>query len=69
MRGLLWMFFESAASAFGERLIGVILTGANADGSNGLVHISRNGGLVIVQDPDDAEANSMPRAALAAVKA
>lgn len=62
------VLFESAASAFGESLIGIILTGANKDGRNGLIHIARNGGLVIVQDPDDAEVDSMPRAALSAVK-
>jgi two-component system, chemotaxis family, protein-glutamate methylesterase/glutaminase len=45
------------------------LTGANNDGSAGLRTIVERGGLAIVQDPQDAEVDSMPRAALAAVSA
>ncbi|MBI5142655.1 MAG: chemotaxis protein CheB [Nitrospirae bacterium] len=63
------VLFESAADAFGAGLIGVILTGAGFDGSNGLRKIKDNGGLAVVQDPSDAEADSMPRSALAAVEA
>ncbi len=62
------LLFESAAIAYGPALIGVILTGANMDGRNGLKTIKEMGGLAIIQDPSDAEIDSMPLAALAAVK-
>jgi two-component system chemotaxis response regulator CheB len=57
----------SAANAFGHRAVGVILTGANADGAEGLRRIADVGGLAVVQDPRTAEVSTMPRAALAAV--
>lgn len=63
------VLFESAAYAFGPALIGVILTGAGSDGAKGLKLIKDKGGLAIVQDPAEAEADSMPRSALAAVEA
>lgn len=56
--------FESAAVAYGQRLIGVVLTGAGRDGGTGLLKIKNNGGLTIVQDPADAEMDSMPLSAL-----
>lgn len=59
------VLFESAADAYHQALIGVILTGANADGARGVVRIKQNGGLVIVQDPATAEAPEMPLAAIA----
>ncbi|MCP5007377.1 MAG: hypothetical protein GY941_26080, partial [Planctomycetes bacterium] len=43
--------FESAANAYEDKLVGVILTGANSDGSQGLKTIKEYGGLAIVQDP------------------
>ncbi len=58
------VLFESAADAFGPELIGVILTGSNADGSAGLKRIHDRGGLTIVQDPNTAEAKEMPSSAL-----
>lgn len=58
------VLFESAAGAYGPALIGVILTGAGSDGSNGLKKIKHCGGLAIVQDPADAEMDSMPKSAL-----
>ncbi len=60
------VLFESAADAYGARLVGVVLTGANNDGSKGLRCIKEYGGLAVVQDPQTAEAPSMPEAALAA---
>jgi two-component system chemotaxis response regulator CheB len=60
------VLFESAAETFASKLIGVILTGANSDGAQGLRAIKQHGGLAIVQDPETAEAASMPRAALRA---
>ncbi|HUH54406.1 MAG TPA: chemotaxis protein CheB [Rhodanobacter sp.] len=58
------VLFSSAAEAYGASLIAVILTGANADGAAGLACVRRAGGLAIVQQPDDAAAPAMPRAAL-----
>jgi two-component system chemotaxis response regulator CheB len=62
------VFFESAADAFGARLIGVVMTGANADGSRGLLAIAQSGGQALVQDPDTAEVRMMPESARTAVK-
>ena len=59
------VLFESAAEAYGERCVGVVLTGANADGARGLARIAERGGAAIVQDPATAERAEMPRAALA----
>jgi two-component system chemotaxis response regulator CheB len=57
--------FQTAADAYGERLIGVILTGANEDGAAGIAAISRNGGVTIAQNPETADKPTMPRAAVA----
>jgi two-component system chemotaxis response regulator CheB len=57
----------SAAVAYGHRAVGVILTGANADGAEGLRRIADSGGMTVVQDPSSAESTTMPKAALAAV--
>jgi two-component system, chemotaxis family, protein-glutamate methylesterase/glutaminase len=62
------VLFESAAYVYGSELIGVILTGANNDGSQGLKKIKKMGGLTIVQAPETSEFDSMPRAAIAAVE-
>jgi len=56
--------FASAADVYGERAVGVVLTGANADGSRGLRRIADRGGLAIVQVPATAESPAMPAAAL-----
>ena len=59
------MLFESAADAYGGAVIGVILTGASADGSHGLKAIRDRGGCTLVQEPATAECDVLPRAALA----
>ncbi|HEY9596621.1 MAG TPA: chemotaxis protein CheB [Cyanophyceae cyanobacterium] len=59
--------FESAADAFGEKVIGVVLTGASHDGAQGLVKIKSRGGLAVVQEPKTAQSQIMPQAAIAAV--
>lgn len=60
------VLFESAADAGAASLTGIILTGANEDGSVGLAAICKAGGDAIVENPDTAQAKSMPQAALAA---
>lgn len=59
------VLFESAADAYREGVVGVVLTGANADGARGVARIKENGGFVVVQDPKTAEAPQMPEAAIA----
>ena len=58
------VLFESAADAYGEGLLGVVLTGANDDGARGLKAICAAGGTAWVQRPDDAYASAMPAAAI-----
>lgn len=62
------VLFESAADAYGSKLLGVILTGSNEDGARGAARIKSRKGTVIVQDPATAEAPIMPQAAIDAVK-
>lgn len=63
------VLFESAAVAYRERCIGIVLTGLNEDGAAGLARIKELGGVAIVQDPRTAEQSEMPAAAIAATKA
>ena len=56
------LLFSSAANAYGDRLIAVILTGAGSDGAIGAVEVKNAGGTVIVQDPQTARYPSMPLA-------
>jgi len=56
--------FESAASLYNDALIGILLSGANADGAEGMKAISRHGGFTIVQLPATAEIGYMPQQAL-----
>jgi two-component system chemotaxis response regulator CheB len=57
----------SAAAAYGHHTVGVVLTGANTDGSAGLRRIADAGGIAVVQDPATAEVNTMPISAIRAV--
>jgi two-component system chemotaxis response regulator CheB len=63
------VLFESAADSYGARAIGIVLTGANDDGSRGLARIQAQGGVAIVQDPSTSERRTMPDAAIAATHA
>lgn len=57
-------FFDSLASAYGDRAVAVILSGTGADGSRGISAIKASGGMVIVQDPATAAFDGMPRSAI-----
>ena len=59
------ILFESAADAFGERVVAVLLTGANDDGARGIVAVKARGGRTYVQEPSTAERREMPDAAIA----
>lgn len=59
------MLFTTAAEAYGAALAGVVLTGASSDGAEGLKRIRELGGRAFVQDPSEAEVDTMPIAALA----
>jgi two-component system, chemotaxis family, protein-glutamate methylesterase/glutaminase len=58
------VLFESAAHAYGERLLGIVLSGANDDGARGARAICDAGGACWVQDPRSASATAMPLAAI-----
>ena len=58
------VLFESCAEAWGQRLLGMLLTGANEDGARGLATIKDLGGLTAVQDPVEAAHPAMPEAAV-----
>jgi two-component system CheB/CheR fusion protein len=59
------LFFRTLSVAFGPRAVCVVLSGADSDGSIGIKHVKEQGGVTIVQDPSEAEHESMPRSALA----
>ncbi len=56
--------FETASEAYGGAVIGVLLSGANADGASGLGLVKKAGGLTIVQDPSEAAVPYMPEQAI-----
>jgi two-component system, chemotaxis family, protein-glutamate methylesterase/glutaminase len=56
--------FRSAAQAYGQRVVGVLLSGMLDDGASGLWEIGRHGGVTVIQDPSEAEFPSMPLNAL-----
>jgi two-component system, chemotaxis family, protein-glutamate methylesterase/glutaminase len=58
------VLFETAADAYGARVMGIILSGANSDGAAGLMSVAETGGVAIVQDPATADVSVMPEAAL-----
>lgn len=58
------VLLESAAQVYRESLLGVLLTGANADGAAGLAAIQRQGGFTLAEEPGTAKAPEMPRSAL-----
>jgi two-component system chemotaxis response regulator CheB len=60
------VLFASAADVYGQKLVGVVLTGANCDGAQGLKAICEAGGTALVQRPEQAHASAMPQAALEA---
>jgi two-component system chemotaxis response regulator CheB len=60
------VLMSSAADVYGAQLVGILLTGANADGAAGLADIHARGGYTVVQDPADAQVPTMPRAAIEA---
>jgi two-component system, chemotaxis family, protein-glutamate methylesterase/glutaminase len=58
----------TSAFVFKERLIGILLSGANRDGAQGMKNIHEKGGLTIVQEPTECMIDTMPRAAQAVTK-
>ena len=56
--------FQSAADVYKEKVIAVLLSGANEDGADGIAYVSELNGLTVVQDPDIAEFRTMPQAAI-----
>jgi two-component system, chemotaxis family, protein-glutamate methylesterase/glutaminase len=60
--------FASAAYTYKSKLIGIILSGANKDGAFGLSQVKDNGGLTIVQDPEECQVKTMTAAAINATE-
>ncbi|MDR7035819.1 chemotaxis response regulator CheB [Methylobacterium sp. BE186] len=58
--------FTSAAEAYGERVVGIVLSGWDSDGSEGLRAIKAHGGTTFVEHPDEAKVPGMPLSAIAA---
>lgn len=60
--------FETAAAAYKDGLVGVMVSGANKDGAKGMAAVKNKGGYTIVQDPDEAGVATMPKGAIAATE-
>ncbi|MDI1261311.1 chemotaxis protein CheB [Aquabacterium sp.] len=58
------VLMNSAADAYGVGLVGILLTGANHDGAQGMARIKARGGWTVVQNPEQAQSNTMPLAAI-----
>ena len=58
------ILFGAVAATYGDRAIGVILSGSNRDGADGIAAIKRAGGITMAQDPATAEFRIMPQAAI-----
>ncbi len=58
------VLFESGAGAWGEGVIAILLSGANADGAKGMGEVKKAGGMTIAQDPASAQNPVMPQAAI-----
>lgn len=58
------VLFETAADAYTSHLIGIVLTGANNDGTKGALRIKKRNGVMIVQSPETAEATMMPQSVI-----
>lgn len=56
--------FDTASYTYKDKLIGIILSGANSDGAEGISRVKKRGGLTIIQDPQEAIIKTMPEAAL-----
>ncbi len=63
--GVIDHLFQSVAEDRKERAVGIVFSGSGADGMLGLMDIKERGGLVLAQDPDEAEFESMPRSIIA----
>ena len=62
------VLFESASEVYGNKLLAILMTGANSDGTKGLIAVSQAGGRVVVQDPEEAASGVMPKFAMEKVQ-
>lgn len=62
------VLFESSAYNFNKKVVGIILSGANSDGANGIRVMKNKGGFTIAQHPDESRISTMPKAAMAATQ-
>jgi len=60
--------FSSAADIYGEGLLALLLSGANQDGTQGIAAVKKNGGSVVIQDPEDCEISTMCESAIKLTK-
>lgn len=60
--------FETCSYVYRNKVIGILLTGANKDGAKGMKSIKDHGGITVVQDPKECTIDTMPKAAIAATE-